>query len=578
VHVSSASVAGVGVLAALLVLAVAPAAAAAAPVAAAAPSPPSLTAGAAGVAVSWLGPDRPPSAVLGYRVELASTATGPWAAATAGTCAALLTAATQNCRAAGLTNGTAYYVRVVALYDQASEAASDPAGPVVPRGLPAAVPAPGVRRDYRAVEVSWEPTGDDGGSPVIGYEVLVRRASDVVWGPPPGGTCRGALLARACRVTGLTGGVRHYVRVRTTTAVGSRGSAPTAVTPLAPGAVTLAFGGDVHFEGSAYARGVSGGLSGLRSVFAGADLSMVNLETAIATRGRPEAKEFVFRAPPRVLRTLAEAGVDVVTMANNHALDFGAEGLGQTLAARATSPVPIVGVGSSLTDSLRPWVATVRGTTIAFLGIVGLDLAQEEGAAVAAGWPARTAGPGLPVWRDHAGPIRRAVARWASAADIVVVYVHWGRERATCSNGAQRAVARALADAGADVVVGSHPHVLQGAGYVGDSLVALSLGNFVWYTSAGRPTAALMVRIRGGALDSYEWRPAAYTETGSPFLVSGAQRQDTLDLIAERSAVGCSGLADQPGTPPSLTALTRGPLGPPPPLTPLEARTTPGRE
>lgn len=121
--------------------------------------------------------------------------------------------------------------------------------------------------------------------------------------------------------------------------------APSLSRPAGSGpAITLAFAGDVHFEGSSRA-GLSGGLADITPLLSPADLAMVNLETAVTDRGTPAPKSFTFRAPPSAFVALKKAGVDVVTMANNHGMDYGTDGLADSLAASRQAGVPVVGAG-----------------------------------------------------------------------------------------------------------------------------------------------------------------------------------------------------------------------------------------
>jgi len=116
-----------------------------------------------------------------------------------------------------------------------------------------------------------------------------------------------------------------------------------AATSEQKGRVTLAFGGDVNLERRSVAQGFPGGFSTLPDLLGGADIAMINLETAITTRGTPEKKMYQFRTHPRVLESLYKSGVDVVSMANNHSIDFGREvGLADTLRARAKSELAVI--------------------------------------------------------------------------------------------------------------------------------------------------------------------------------------------------------------------------------------------
>ncbi|MCX6461842.1 MAG: CapA family protein [Actinobacteria bacterium] len=507
-------------------------------------SPPSapaiakLTPSSRQLAVTWTVPDDGGSLLIGYQVEVATSEGGTFVVPSAGTCAAAVDALTLSCTITDLVNGTTYYVHVIAVNANGPSAAS-----LAAWGTPFTradkTPAPVVRAGYELLDLTWAPSPSDGGSSITGYAVLIRKGRFGAWLAPTSGTCTGALLTRSCRITSLIGGAEYFVRIGVVNLAGRNLSAATRAVPLAKGDLTLAFGGDVHFSGAASAQAGPGGLHTLPAIFAGADLAMVNLETAITTSGSPTPKEFNFHAGPGVLRTLARAGVDVVTIANNHGIDYGSVGLRQTLAARATSPVPIVGVGRNTADAIKPYTTTVKGTSVAFFGIVGLDLVYEENSAVARSWPATVDGPGLAVWHNHSRAILATVRAWSTKVDVVVVYVHWGYEMATCPNSMQRTVALSLARAGADVIVGSHPHVLQGAGFMGRSVVAYSLGNFAWYSIAGRPSAALMVKVHAGRAASYSWRPTTYTDAGLPYLVQGQERRDTLSLLAQRSTAQC---------------------------------------
>ena len=149
-----------------------------------------------------------------------------------------------------------------------------------------------------------------------------------------------------------------------TTAVPASPSSPPAV-------ISIAFGGDVHFEGVLGARLAADpdtALGPVASVLSSADLAMVNLETAITTRGTPESKSFTFRAPPAAFQALRAAGVDVTTMANNHGMDFGLVGLQDSVAAIKASRFPVVGIGLDDEQAYAPYYTTVKGVRVAFVG------------------------------------------------------------------------------------------------------------------------------------------------------------------------------------------------------------------
>ena len=254
------------------------------------------------------------------------------------------------------------------------------------------------------------------------------------------------------------------------------------------GEVVLAFAGDVHFERhlADLLDEPRGALGPIAQTLSAADLTMVNLESAITTRGKPEAKEleaasrrFHFRTTPAALDVLAAAGIDVVTMANNHGADFGAVGLKDTLKAIASSPIPVIGIGRDRDAAFTPYRISVRGTDLAFLAADG---SMREGASDV--WAAGPDNAGVAAAHSTRPRALLAAVRAADRTDdVVVVYLHWGAELKSCPTGQQRATASALAEAGADVIVGTHAHVPLGSGWIEDTYVSYGLG-----TSCGTTT------------------------------------------------------------------------------------------
>jgi poly-gamma-glutamate synthesis protein (capsule biosynthesis protein) len=265
---------------------------------------------------------------------------------------------------------------------------------------------------------------------------------------------------------------------------------------------------------------------------------MVNLETAITDRGVEQPKIWHFRTSPRALVALQHAGVDVVTMANNHAVDYGRPGLVDTLAARAASPIPVVGIGRDAADAFAPYVADVRGTRIAFFAAT--DLPDHTSFR----FPARASTPGVASIVASRARLLRAVRSWRDRVDTVVVYLHGGIERVTCPTGRQVATASRLVRAGASVVVTSHAHVLLGAGWSGRAFVSHGLGNFIWYSgnSARESRSGLLtVTLRDGVPVASRLVPSYRGSGGLPRRAVGARAaQIQADL---RALTRCTSLA-----------------------------------
>lgn len=304
--------------------------------------------------------------------------------------------------------------------------------------------------------------------------------------------------------------------------------------------MTIAFGGDVHFEGAS-AAALSGGLADITPLLSKADLTLVNLETAITTRGTPApGKQYTFRAPPAGMTALKRAGVDVATMANNHALDYGQQGLTDTLAASASTGLPVIGIGTDADAAFAPYRVTIKGQRIAVIGAT-----QVLDSNLAAAWTAGPGKPGLASAKDEPRLLAAVQAARASS-DTVVVDLHWGQELHNCPLGRQQSLARDLVAAGADVIIGSHAHVLLGGGYLDGAYVDYGLGNFVFYARSGpgTQTGVLTLTVAGRAVTASTWSPAQI-RGGVPHPLTGTAASTA--LRSWQALRGCTGLSASPG-------------------------------
>ncbi|MCS7005974.1 MAG: CapA family protein [Thermoleophilia bacterium] len=309
--------------------------------------------------------------------------------------------------------------------------------------------------------------------------------------------------------------------------------------PLGSGRrVVLAFAGDIHFEGLLAGKlraSPATLLAPIAPVLERADLAVANLETAVTERGEAAPKTYTFRAPPIAFAALRAGGIDVVSMANNHGMDFGLEGLRDSLAAAKRYRFPVVGIGRNARQAYAAYRVTINGQRIAVLGAT-----QVLDDHLIAAWTAGPGKPGLASAKD-APRLVRAVREARTDADTVVVFLHWGVELMECPTPDQRSLARALVRAGADVVVGGHAHRVQGAGRLGRALVGYGLGNFVWYGTSEPSTRSgvLLVTVTGRRVDSYRWLPARIVD-GVPRPMTGAERASA--LRSWRALRACTGL------------------------------------
>ena len=282
---------------------------------------------------------------------------------------------------------------------------------------------------------------------------------------------------------------------------------------------TLLAGGDVLLD-----RTEAAGIDPFEFIepsLASADIAVVNAEMAISDRGSAVEKEYVFRAPPRAAARIAAAGIDVANLANNHARDYGPDALLDSVRLLETSGVVALGAGADDTEAYNHRVlhagADVR---VAFVG---------ASMVVPWGFPAEPDRPGIASARPTAR-ILESVRAASRAADVVIVVIHWGIERQTCPTAEQIGVARELLDAGADAVIGHHPHVLQPVEVVGGKLVAYSLGNFVWHPRSGLTgeTGVLQIDFDGDRIVGWSFHPHLLDENGAPRPVEEGIRFDRI--------------------------------------------------
>jgi poly-gamma-glutamate synthesis protein (capsule biosynthesis protein) len=282
------------------------------------------------------------------------------------------------------------------------------------------------------------------------------------------------------------------------------------------GVFTIGFAGDVHFMDRTRRRLDKNP----RTVFAQAtpglrrpDLTMVNLETAITTRGVPQAKEYHFRAPAKAFDALRDAGIDVATMANNHAADYGRIGLHDTLRAIARKKFPTIGIGRDVRAAFAPYKTKLHGVKVA---IFAADQVL----------------------------VRRAKHN----GYVVIVYLHWGIEYQTCPSTYQTRLAGRLARAGASAVIGTHAHVLQGAGWKHNgTYVAYGLGNYLWWMSFHNiqdDNGLLTLTFHRSRVTGAHFAPSHLDHRGVPVPSTGAQKRRIMtEWRRDRS---CTGLAARP--------------------------------
>ena len=253
----------------------------------------------------------------------------------------------------------------------------------------------------------------------------------------------------------------------------------------------MVFAGDIYWTDNVLDKYNNDGIDSILSKdmqaeFEEADIAMVNQEFAFSNRGTPmKDKQYTFRIDPKQVQIFKDMKVDIVTLANNHTLDYGTEALLDTFETLDTANIQYVGAGSNLAEARKTKYVEVNDKTIAFLGASRVIPVTD--------WNAGSDRPGLFTTYDPAALISE-IETAKELCDYVVVYTHWGIEKNTTPEEYQRTLAKQYIDAGADLVIGSHPHVLQGIEYYKDKPIVYSLGNFMFYSTINQ-TAVLKVTL-----------------------------------------------------------------------------------
>ncbi len=279
--------------------------------------------------------------------------------------------------------------------------------------------------------------------------------------------------------------------------------------PAVPGQVTMTFAGDILFDPN-YAimsvvgpgRDISKGIMPeVTARMQDADIMMLNNEFAYSDRGAPlEEKQFTFRAKPETAAYLNDMGVDIVSLANNHAYDYGPEALEDTFDTLREAGIPYVGAGRNIGEARKPVYYIVGDIKIAFVSATQIERLDTPDTK-----EATETSPG--VFRCWNGAkLLETVREAADNSDFVVVYVHWGTENQAELDWAQLKQAPELVAAGADLVIGDHPHCLQPIGVIQGVPVIYSLGNF-WFNSKTLDTGMVEVTIDETGIVSYQFIP-----------------------------------------------------------------------
>lgn len=295
--------------------------------------------------------------------------------------------------------------------------------------------------------------------------------------------------------------------------------------------------GDLNLAGNAEPtvrkKGYDWCFDGTRALLAEGDLNIANLETPVTVRGEKADKRFTFRMPPKSLDAVKNAGFSLVSLANNHILDYGEQGLFDTLDTLKARGIAYSGAGKNVAAGRVPAIVDASGVKV---GLLSYSLTFPKY-----------------FWADqdksgtifgHEKWVRADIAKLRSTVDIVLVAFHWGAEKRTTPKDYQLELAKAAVEAGADAVIGHHPHVLQGIEVIDGKPVLYSLGNYAFgsNSNAARDSAMARFVVEEGRIQALELIPLHVHNKFvdyNPQVSTGEQLERTLaDLESMSSALG----------------------------------------
>ena len=247
--------------------------------------------------------------------------------------------------------------------------------------------------------------------------------------------------------------------------------AQTSTHPLADKSLTMLFVGDIVLDGDP-GKAIANGedpFAKVAHIFQQADVRVGNLECVVATVGHAAAKNFTFRADPRTLPFLKKH-IDIVSLANNHSGDFGTAAFEEMLVLLDSHKIARFGGGHNVKEAHQPYIVEKNGLRIALLGYNEFMPRSFE---------ANTNSAGIAWSEDEQVVLDIQNARKNYRVDLVIPMMHWGWENEMTAGARQRSLARTMIDAGADAVIGGHPHVIQDTEQYKGKPIIYSLGNFM---------------------------------------------------------------------------------------------------
>jgi len=261
----------------------------------------------------------------------------------------------------------------------------------------------------------------------------------------------------------------------------------------------------------------------IKDIFAASDIIFGNLETVVSIRGRQKEKSVVFRASPDKIRYLKQAGFNILNLANNHIMDYGQEGLNDSVKNLKAHNIHIVGI--KLDKYYNPVIKNIHGIKLGFLGYTDVGI---------------TRNPIGPIGFKE-NRVYHDVSLLKKSADVIIVSLHWGEEFVSFPSPKQQKIARKIIDNGADIIVGHHPHVIQGMEKYKHGFILYSLGNFnvvdreINEFARGGNGLVVKFLITKQGIDKYYFIPIKLNDHLKPILIPQKEEQKFSHFIKKIS-------------------------------------------
>lgn len=257
------------------------------------------------------------------------------------------------------------------------------------------------------------------------------------------------------------------------------------------------------------------------------DVFYLNHEFCVSERGEPLAgKLYTFRAKPERMKLLREMGTDLVSLANNHVYDYGEEAMSDTADYLEEAGIPYVGGGRNEEEARRPVYFIINGIKIGFVAASNAEITQYTPAA-------RKDSPGILEAYDTE-EYNQVIEDAAKECDYLIAYVHWGNEDTNQYSDTQTGQGTEFLNSGADIVVGGHPHVLQGIEYVDGKPIIYSMGDF-WFNDETKYTGVLKLTVSYEGLQEMAFVPCRQTEYTTQYLGEDKEQREMYDFLENLS-------------------------------------------